>query len=725
MSSDLPVEEIDLYNYWLILRRRWKSVISIFLLTVSASFLYAMREETTYMAEAKLIFKSDRATSLTGLGEALGRVESLTFQDNPLNTQVEIILSYPILDTVIQNLTLTDEDGQLIDPTELAEKLSVQPIPGTDIVSIAYQANDPKVAALVPNAIADVFIQENVQQNRAEATAARDFISQQLPQTEAALNQAETNLRQFKEKNQIVVLSEEASALVGAAFQLQNQINTVEAQIANLNSIVESYQAQLSIDDTQRAVVLAALSQSTGVQNALQDLQTVEQEIAANRALFTENSQAIVRLNTRRSNLESILRQRVGEVVSDRTFDGLTNLQIGDLQVSLIEEIVSLNAQKLGLQNQIDTLDQQMSRYNQRMLDLPSLERQQSQLERNLAVAQQTYQTLLSRFQELQVAESQNIGTARLISPAIVRDKPIPSSKKFLLVVGVVVGGLLGIASAFILDLLDGSIKTVKQAKEIFGYPALGVIPSISNEEKKLLSFQKNSDIPSLITRDLSFSMASEAYQILQVNLTFSDVGSSSKIIIVGSSTKQEGRSMVAANLAFSLSKTGNKVLLIDADFRSPIQHVIWDINNEKGLKNAVIDREEVDQIAQIVAPGLSVLPTGDCPSNPMVLLGSKHMASILPQLEHRYHYVIVDSPPLTGTADASVLAQLADGLLLVTRIGTIETSIAKQVKDMLVQSKIKVLGLVINDINIDNQVSHSIKGNSCEKTNSCSYSRT
>jgi capsular exopolysaccharide synthesis family protein len=709
MTSDLPIEEIDFHSYWLILQRRWKPALGVFLVTTAATFLYATREETTYTAEAKLIFKSDRSTLLTGLGEALGRVESLTFEANPLDTQVEVIQSYPILNEVIQDLALKDEDNKPITPSHLAKSLTVEPIPGTDIVSIVYTADDPELAAQVPNSIADVFIQNNIQQNRAEATAARDFISQQLPQTEAALNQAENNLRAFKERNQIVVLSEEASALVTAAFALQNQINTVEAQIVNLDSITQDYQNQLNIDDTQQAIILAALSESTGVQKALEDLQVVEQEIAANRSLFTENSQTINRLNTRRRNLEAILNQRVSEVVNGRVFSENTNIQIGDLQINLIGDLVTLEAQKLGLQNQVNLLGQQMIRYNERMIDLPSLERQQSQLERDLAVAQQTYETLLSRFQELQIAESQNVGTVRIISPAITPEEPIPSSKKVLFMAGMVVGSLLGITAAFVLDLLDGSIKTLKQAKGIFGYPVLGILPKISKEDSIIFPINSKSRVPPIFERDMDQSSMSEACRLLQANLSILNTEAPIKTVLISSSDRQEGRSMVVANLAFNLSQTGKKVLIIDADYRSPIQHEIWELNNNEGLNSVVIDSEDPEHIMRFIAPRLSILTTGRAPSNPMTLLGSKRLESIISQLKDDYDYIIFDSPPLLGMADAILLGHLVDCLLLVARLGTVEVAKARQVKEALAQANIAVCGLIINDAAISQQKNRSI----------------
>jgi Mrp family chromosome partitioning ATPase len=136
----------------------------------------------------------------------------------------------------------------------------------------------------------------------------------------------------------------------------------------------------------------------------------------------------------------------------------------------------------------------------------------------------------------------------------------------------------------------------------------------------------------------------------------------------------------------------------VDADFRAPIQHEIWNIDNKKGLKDVIANVEELDCASQLVFPRLTVLTTGNYLNNPMTLLGSKGMALVLSQIKNRFNYVIFDAPPLLGTADASLLAKLLGNLIIVTRIGATEASNAKQVNEIIAQAEIKVLGLAIND---------------------------
>lgn len=706
-------EEIDLGKYFLVLRRQWKITIGVFALMVLSATAFTLMKEPKYEATSKLLFKSDRSTSLTGLGESLGRLEALTFQANPLDTQIEIIQSDSLLVSVIQDLTLTDDDGNLLIPEDLARNLKVQAVRGADVVSITYKASDSDLAAMVANVVAQKFIQENVQENRSEAASAREFISTQLPKTETDLNRAEFNLRRFKELNQIVALDQEAKLLLDSSFDLQRQLESAESQIASLNSRIDNYQNSLNLQDTEIALVLAALNQSDGVQQALQDLQRVEEEIAQTSALFTSDSQAIRRLNTSRRNLQDILQQRINQVTDGRSFSDATNLQMGELQLNLIGEMISLDTQRRGLVDQANTLSDQISRYQQRLEILPQLESQQSELERELEVAQTTYQNLLARFQELQVAESQSIGTARIMSFASPPENPESANRMLILAGGTLAGLCLAITAAFIADLLDKTLKTDRDIKAVFGYRALGFIPNLSSSEEANLYITKERWIPSVVTRDLPRSPTSEAYRILYTNLKLFSSESNLNSLVVTSSIAKEGKSEVAANLAIAAAQVGKKVLLIDADLRQSTQHRIWNISNLIGLSDILASQVDLQAALQIVAPNLSVLPSGKKPINPVVLLDSTTMVSLLSSFKETYDLVILDTPALLGLADSPVLGKLTDGILLVARLGLLDVNNAQVAKSSLDQLGQKVLGIVINDVDrIHHTSSYSYFGN-------------
>jgi capsular exopolysaccharide synthesis family protein len=266
------------------------------------------------------------------------------------------------------------------------------------------------------------------------------------------------------------------------------------------------------------------------------------------------------------------------------------------------------------------------------------------------------------------------------------------------------VGILLGIATAFGLDLIDRSVKTVKEAKELFGYTLIGVIPALGKSGKTSRQGSLEQTVPKVFARDLPHSPINEAYQMLQANLKFLSSDKELKAIVVTSSVPREGKSEVSANLAAAMVQVGRRVLLVDADMRHPSQHHIWELTNSVGLSNILVGEAELNAALQEVMPGLDVLTAGVIPPNPVALLDSKRMASLIETFSKKYDFVIVDTPPLAGIADAPILGKMADGILLVVRPRVVDSANAKAAKEFLARSGQNVLGLVANGVSIKNE---------------------
>jgi polysaccharide biosynthesis transport protein len=400
--------------------------------------------------------------------------------------------------------------------------------------------------------------------------------------------------------------------------------------------------------------------------------------------------------------LYSLLQQRLKEVVGSGRQIPTLNLQVGELRQKLLEDYARSEAERVGLERQITTLSNLRSTYKQRANVLPKLEQTQRELERKLKAAQTTYETLLTRLQEIQVAENQNVGNARIISPALIPDKPAGLRKILIITGGGVLGILLGIIAAFTLDLVDRSLKMVKEARELFRYTLLGVIPLINSNSKKS-SFLPPIDrpIPRVIGTDIPQFPIGDAYQMLQANLKFLSSDKQLKAVVVTSSVAKEGKSEVAVNLAVTMAQVGRRVLLVDADMRHPIQHHVWSMTNAAGLSNILVDELPIEIAVQEVIPNLYVLSSGVVPPNPVALLDSRRMVSLVNTFVKYYDFVIFDTPPLAGTADAAVLGKLADGILLVVRPGVVDSASASAAKEFLTQSGQHVLGMVINGVNV------------------------
>jgi capsular exopolysaccharide synthesis family protein len=172
------------------------------------------------------------------------------------------------------------------------------------------------------------------------------------------------------------------------------------------------------------------------------------------------------------------------------------------------------------------------------------------------------------------------------------------------------------------------------------------------------------------------------------------------KTIAISSAVAREGKSEVTANLAASIAQAGKRVLLIDADMRNPSQHHLWGLVNTIGLSNVVVDQDELAQAIRPINSHLSVLTAGVMPPNPLAIIDSEAMTAFLDRVSRDYDYVLFDTPPLAGTADASVLGKMADGVLVVVRPGVTDSASATAAKSVLARSESNVLGLVANGVN-------------------------
>ncbi|MBF2066324.1 MAG: polysaccharide biosynthesis tyrosine autokinase [Calothrix sp. C42_A2020_038] len=696
------VEEIDFQKYLQVLQRRWLPAIGIFGVVVTAASMYAFSLKPIYKAESTiLINKTNNTASLTGLGENFGRIETLTIEGNPLETQSKILTSVPVMQEAVKALNLRDDKGKPLGPKDLANQLKVNAAKGTDILQVSYTGDDPKKVAKLVNTVVDIYIAKNIEENQTEAVVARKFISKQLPASENAVRKAELDLRNFKEKNNVLVLQQEASNAVNVISKLEEEITKSEGELAEVTAQVQKLRFQTREVDSQQAIASAELSQVKGTQDVLAQLQSLESQLKLERTRLQPEHPTIIDLEEKVTALNSLLNQRSNQVTATTNTLPVGNFQLGQLRQKLIAELVEQENKRIAIEKKIAKLSQEKLNYQQRARILPKLEQTQRELERKLKAAQTTYETLLTKYQEVNVAENQKIGNARIVSRALVPTTPDGPQKKMILGGAIGFGILLGLITAFGLDLIDRSIKTVKEARDLFKYTLLGVIPNVTKKSKNgRLPEMVDSSIP-IVTAEINQFPLGDAYQMLQANLKYLGSDKQLKAIVVTSSVSKEGKSEVAANLALAMAQVGRRVLLVDADMRRPVQHHIWNLTNAVGLSNLIVDQHPINAVVKEIMPYLFVLPSGVVPPNPIALLDSKRMTALVSSFTQEYDFVIFDTPPLAGMADATVLSNLVDGTLLVVRPGVIDYGSANAAKEFLNQSGQNVLGMVINGVNV------------------------
>lgn len=690
---------IGFEQYWLILRRRWLPASVTFGAILLIAGLYAVLATPIYQAEGMLRFKKrDATTSLTDVGREIGQLAPLVEQGNPLDTEAVVLGSNPIMQKTIDALDLKNNKGASLKSREFEKQLSVSNVQGADVLQVAYKDPDPKKAAAVVNTLMGIYLTNGRGANRAEAVETRSFIEKQLPGTEARTRQAEVAVRDFKEKNNVVDLEQESTSAVAAITDLENQVTQAEAELAKANAQTEELQRKAGMN-SQAAISASSLSQSPAVQKALEELQEVERELAVQRTRYRDSHPTIADLKDRQATLKSLLKGRVGQVVGGQKQQSSAKLQIGEQKQNLIDGLVNSEVTRLGLARQVSALSKAHAAYEKRIDNIPKLEQELRELERRREAAQSTYEALLSKLQEARISENETVNNARIIEAALVPEKPAAPRKSLLLVTGGLLGLLLSVATALILEARDKSLRSVEVAREIFGLPLLGVVP-VLKEAKKIPLLNGGSGRSSLEMNGSSLAApVNPRFRMLQASLGFLASDKDLKIVVVTSSVPKEGKSTVSANLAASMAQQGRRVLLVDGDMHHPAQHQTWELPNDVGLGNILTNQVNFKDAVQRIQANLDVLTTGATSSNPAALFNSQLMSSLVEHFSNTYDFVIVDTPPLMVGDDALVLGKMADGVLLVVQPEVVDHDSAMLAKGFLELSGLNILGLVINGV--------------------------
>lgn len=688
-------DSIDIQQYWLILKRRWVVASFVMASVISATAFVTYTQKPVYESQGKLVFtKKDTASSLSSLSDKMGELGGLTNLSNPVETEAEVIRSNPIIIRTINELKLKDKKGAPMSTDAFLKTLKLKTIRGTDVMELSYKSTDKQEAANVVNSLMKYYLESNIRTNRAEAMSAREFLSQELPKVEKRVTEAEIALRRFKERNRVVALDVEARVSLESLGKLTESITQSQGELAAAYTRSVALQNEMKLT-TQQAVDLSTLSQSPGVQQVLTEYQKTQHDLAIARTLYTNENPKVVDLLLKEAAQKKELAARVTETVGNSNSLPKQNLQIGELKQALTQDLVKSEVERLALTNQVGELRKVFMVNKSRLDSLPRLEQQQLQLQRQLMVAQTTYQELLRQFQLVQVMENQNIGNARIISEALVPEIPVSPKKPLNLALGGFLGVLLGAGTALLLESMNQYLKNIEEANRLLGFPLLGTIPQYGEKRSKN-PVEGLLEVPLL---DQPYSPVSTSLEMLNTNLGFTVSDKELQVILLTSSTSGEGKSFVAANLAVAASHVGKRVLLIDCDMRRPRQHRIWEIPNLLGMSNILAGQNEVKPAIHKVFLNVDMLPAGKIPPNPVTLLDSQRMADLIKKARQDYDFVIIDAPPLTAVTDPLIISKFADGILLVVRPGLVEYSALKSAKSLLNQSKTPVLGMAVNGV--------------------------
>jgi capsular exopolysaccharide synthesis family protein len=269
---------------------------------------------------------------------------------------------------------------------------------------------------------------------------------------------------------------------------------------------------------------------------------------------------------------------------------------------------------------------------------------------------------------------------------AVASNSPAKPNVNLQLAIGAVTGLLFGVGLAFFLEYLDTSVKTLDDVERYLQVPVLAVIPR---------------DV-GILHQQNGMSPDAEAYRILRTNIEFNRKVADANAITLVSGGAGEGKSTTLVNLAYICAQGGYSTLMIDGDLRRPKLHTFFDINNSVGLTNYLtteLDLEDV--ILQTPVDNLFFLPSGILPADAAGILNSRRMSELVADVKSRFDLVLIDSPPILGVSDASVLASEVDLTLIVIQHRKLPASMLVRVKQAVENVGGNLLGVVLNNVDV------------------------
>ena len=713
-SSDSSRDSLDvsLNEYLVKVKRRWKPALAIFLLTLGVTGRLSLLQKKTYQAEGKLLFKPKSAVGeLEEIGENTGQLETILNDQTPISTQLQILESEPVINEVIDRQKLTDDEGEPLKPKDFRKRMTAEVVGGTDVVDISYKHPDPKVASSVVNTLMDVYIQKQIQGNQKDPGAAEAFIQTELPGVEQQVKSAEEEISKFRTENKIVDLSEEKKGLVENLGSINQQITLAGSQLQGMQAQSAALQGQLGLN-LEQAVKANQLGSVPEVQSVLEQLTQTESQLATERQRFNDKHPAVISLTDKKNDLTQQLKNAIALNVGEgvEVSQGLLQNENTNKENQL-EKFINFKIEELSLQKQVAALYNSQQELLKRANVLPQLERKDRELTRRAESAGQTYETLLKNLSQASLAANSESGNADVVEYAAVPEKG-NSGRTVLLGMGLVLGAFLANLSIILLEMQDRSIQSLQEIKKKFPYQTIGIT------RLEPPTYQER-----IVVRDEPDSFSSEVYRMIQANLKFLTSDKPPKVILVTSSVPEEGKSTVTANLAAAIAQLGRNVLLIDGDLRRSSQHRLWGVDNERGLKDIVINKIASSSAIKQPVPKLNLLTSGIVDSNPLAILDSPEMSDFVGRSRRDYDLILIDAPPLPVTADVLTISKLVDGIVFVTRPGVVEQESAELAQEALATTGQKVLGMVINGVKANEFDRYSYHGrygkNYFEKNNS------
>ena len=587
-------------------------------------------------------------------------------------TQVGLLSSRSIAERAAQDLNLasneqfvgTEGDAATrmdIAASKVAGGLKVEVPNEGQLLEVSYDSESPVMSARIANQIAESFINASLQRRYDASSYARNFLERQIAKARADLERSERQLVAYAQAQGIINTS------TGEDGQPTGDVNSLQGEslVALNRALADAVARRVAAEGAYRqSRSVGMTSEVTASTQALrQSRATLEAEYQEKRTLMKPEHPEMLSLRSRIDELNRQISRENAQVSSGRS-----NSLLSEYRGALAAE-QALRARVAGLKSQV--------------LDLRGRSIQYNIYQREVDTNRGLYDALLQRFKEVGVAGGIGTAPVSIVDRAEVPDSPYKPNLPLNLAMGLMLGLVGGVGSAFALEYLNDTIKTREDVRSKLGLACLGAIPKAS---------AKDAFIEEL--KDLKSSV-SEAYSAVVASLRFSTEEGLPKTLVVTSTRSGEGKSSSSLALAQNFARRGASVLLIDADLRKPA----FKSSSEKlGLTRLLTDDEEElrKNVTATQFADLWLLPSGPLPPNPADLLSTGRFQAILADANSKFDIVIVDAPPVIGLADSLLISSVAINVMFVVESGKTRTKAAQEALGLIHGTGAHVVGATL-----------------------------
>lgn len=676
-----------------ILRRRILVIAGVASIVTSAALLKALTNTPIYQSGFEILTKpvTVEAQVISSIPQTLseGDQQSQGAEKGVDETKLKLLKSPKILDPVVEELQAAYPD---ITFDALSAGLVVKPEPSSEILSVSYQDKDSERVKAILKRVSDAYLSYSLEERLVEVWQGIDFVNAQIPQLQKRVENIQDRLQSFRQQYNLIdpesagkQLAEQTSVIGQQRLETQVKLNEARALYLEL----ENQLLQPSSDPA----VASALSENARYQSLLDQILSVESNIAKDSSLFRSDAPNIRVLQDQKQNLLPLL-SREGQRVQGE---------------------VASKIRELEARNQI--LGQAEILLNQQIKRLSVVSRQYTDIQQELKISTDNLNQFLTKREALRIDAGQRKTPWQILTAPTA---PVPSAAnvKRTTILGAILGLLLGIGVALLLEKLSNVLHTAGEVKDVTKLPILGVVPFNSelSDLERLTSVGKLTSVADMIglvqqmrqkSRLGNGSQANpyltspflEAFRSLYTNILLLGSDAQIRSLVISSSSLGEGKSTVAIYLAQAAAALGQRVLLVDADLRLPQLHRRLELKNTHGLTHVISLNLEVEDVIQrsSMESNLFVLTSGQVPPDPTKLLSSQKMQSLMDQFREAYDLVIYDTPPLLGLADARIVASKTDGVVMVVGLDKTKGATLSQALEGLKLFSLSVLGIVAN----------------------------